>query len=151
MSEKFEQKDVIKLLDFERMRQEGRFAEFILLSWAMIESYVDLAIRLEFDVGDDELKADFLTERSFHFKLEFLKHTEFLDKIGYESVMAFAQERNKLFHGKVDSEIPSFLRTLLDKPTQENVMGVAEKAMSFIVKLVAIKLEKLVKTQDGMK
>ena len=81
-----------------RFRIEDKFADLMLVSWGIVESEVDIALRWIFGISHDDPRNDLVLHHPFRRKIEFLRKKEFFEKEEAEFLLKFENERNKMFH-----------------------------------------------------
>ena len=123
----------------EELKQEGKFHEFLLIAWGIIEFRTDESILKAYCLSSQNPKADPLMELSIGKKLAVLKNAGYLSQEDYSAVLEFKKKRNDLFHvGGL------FVRGLIDKEKEE-IMNLGIVAVSIMDKTDAsIKMTTLV-------
>ncbi|MGD0072628.1 MAG: hypothetical protein ABSB71_13835 [Candidatus Bathyarchaeia archaeon] len=115
----------------EELRQEGKFSEFLLISWGIIELRADESILRTYCLSSQNPKADPLMELSIGKKLAILKDVGYLSQDDYNKVLEFKKKRNDLFHyGGI------FIRGLIDKEKEE-IMDLGIVAVDIMDKTAA--------------
>ncbi len=82
----------------EELKREGKFSEFLLISWGIIELRADESILKAYCLSSQNPKADPLMELSIGKKLAILKDIGYLSHDDYGKVLEFKKKRNDLFH-----------------------------------------------------
>lgn len=85
----------------EELRQEGKFAEVLMLAWGIVETALDGAILYEYGVSSQDPKSKPLLEMSVNRKLSLQKESRIITAEEYQTVNEFRRRRNSLFHGGV--------------------------------------------------
>jgi len=80
--------------------RKKKVAELILLAWSISEFDIDQLVSRQFNLSYTDEKSKFLTDMTFHHKLEFLKKQKALTKSQFDKVKKFKDMRNDLYHGK---------------------------------------------------
>jgi hypothetical protein len=84
--------------NLENLRTQGKFYEYLHLTWAIIEFYADNSILKTYCLSSQNPKAKPLLDLSIGKKLEIFKKVGYLSQENYDKVLAFKVERNNLFH-----------------------------------------------------
>ncbi len=108
----------------------------------MVEGGIDVILTLEFDIKNDESKVEFLTDRSFAQKMDFLKSKELFTSDEYAKIRAFQKERNDLFHYSED-----FPQKILDTAHQKKVAEHGKAAISAVWNALSRRIEKTPEVQ----
>ncbi len=95
--------DLLGFGDIDRLREEGRFGDVVMLCWGHVEIYIGLLTSFElFGMENDiwmENGWDLVHELSGDWKLRFLRLKGSLTMKEYEAIKKFQKRRNKdLFH-----------------------------------------------------
>jgi hypothetical protein len=115
----------------EELQQEGKFSEFLLISWGIIELRADESILKAYCLSSQNPKADPLMELSIGEKLAILKDVGYLSQDDYSKVLEFKKKRNELFHhGGL------FIRGLTDEQKKE-IMNLGIVAVDIMEKTAA--------------
>jgi hypothetical protein len=113
----------------EEIRQEGKFYEYLFVSWGIIELEADQSILKAYGLSSLNPRAQPLLDLSVGKRLELFKKTGFLSTEGYNTVLKFVRKRNELFHkGSL------FIRTLNDHEKEE-IMDMALLAVDVMHQL----------------
>ena len=112
------------------IRGEGKFAEFLILAWGIMEVFLDNAILTEFiPAGTSTQKARYLVERTFDRKLNLMRSLSYLSDDEYGGVNKCQKARNDLFHNG------GVFVLNLGKAKEEELMDDATKAVDAIYSL----------------
>jgi hypothetical protein len=84
--------------NLENLRTQGKFYEYLHLTWALIEFYADNSILKMYCLSSQNPKANPLLDFSIGKKLEMFRKTGCFSQENYDKVYAFKAERNSLFH-----------------------------------------------------
>jgi hypothetical protein len=115
----------------EELRQEGKFSEFLLISWGIIELRADESILKAYCLSSQNPKADPLMEFGIGKKLAILKDVGYLSQDDYAKVLEFKKKRNEFFHyGGL------FIRGLTDEQKKE-IMNLGIVAVDIMEKTAA--------------
>jgi hypothetical protein len=130
---------MIQLFDLDGLRRDGKFADFMLVSWGMIDSVINWAVVYEFGWPTDLQKDHYLTRGiSFERKLQFLQKRKVLGPSEVKILRDFSTERNDLFHG-----IEEFMRLrLVESSASNKLMDKGQKAIQICYKLADILFDK---------
>lgn len=107
----------------ETLRKEGKFSEFVLVAWGIIEFNLDNAILREYCLSSQNPKSDILLNINVARKLRLQKKLSFLTAQDYKKVKKFQQWRNKFFHKK------GIFVSNLSESEKNKVMDIATKAV----------------------
>ena len=107
----------------EEIRREGKFREYLLISWGIIELRADESILKTYCLSGQNPKAEPLLELSIGKRLEIFRNLGYLSQKDYEVVLEFKKKRNALFHrGGI------FIHALSDREKEE-IMDSAKLAV----------------------
>jgi hypothetical protein len=113
----------------EEIRREGKFHEYLLISWGIIEVRADESILKAYCLSSQNPKAEPLLELSIGKRLEIFKDIGCLSQEDYNVVLEFKKKRNALFHrGSL------FIRAL-SAEEKEEIMDSAMLAVDVMHKL----------------
>ncbi|MHB8484079.1 MAG: hypothetical protein ACYDBV_15390 [Nitrospiria bacterium] len=118
-------------LNLDKLRNEDRFGEFILVAWGSLETFVNLAVLRLFANPDDSDLQDFLVSQSFPRKLGLLKDKGVVTKEQCGLINKFRDHRNRLFH-RVGLE---FVRIFDSQIERETLMDESTAAYNIAVSL----------------
>lgn len=107
----------------EEIRRDGKFHEYLLISWGIIELRADESILKTYCLSSQNPKAEPLLELSIGKRLEIFRNVGYLSKKDYEVVLEFKKKRNALFHRD-----GIFIHALSDKEKEE-IMDSAKRAV----------------------
>ena len=82
----------------EKIRQEGKFYEYLFVSWGIIELMADQSILKTYGLSSQNPRAQPLLDLSIGKRLELFKKTGFLSTEDCRTVLKFVKKRNDLFH-----------------------------------------------------
>jgi len=115
--------DEIRKLELPKLRKEGKFGDFMLVAWGMVEAFIEIGVLYQFGMPNDEVQQDYLSEKPFQKKLDFLRDEKVLDAESYRKIKQFQADRNQLFH---PSE--TLLIRIAREEEQNKIMDNAEQA-----------------------
>jgi hypothetical protein len=98
----------------EEVRQEGKFYEYLFVSWGIIELEADQSILKAYGLSSQNPRAQPLLDLRIRRQLELFKKTGFLSTEGFNTVLKFVEKRNLLFH-----KGGLFIRSLSDHEKEE--------------------------------
>lgn len=117
------QKDIL-----EELRQEGKFYEYLFVSWGIIELEADQSILKAYNVSSLNPRAQPLLDLNIRRQLELFKKIG-LSTESYNTVLKFVEKRNVLFH-----KGGLFIRAL-DDHEKEEIMDMALLAVDVMYSL----------------
>jgi hypothetical protein len=105
------------------LRKEGKFFEFVLVAWGIIEFNLDNVILREYSLSSQSPKSDILLGINFDRKLGLQKKLSFLTTQDYTKVKEFQEWRNKFFHKN------GIFVSNLSQSEKNSVMNIATRAV----------------------
>jgi len=106
----------------ETLRKEGKFSEFVLVAWGIIELRANEDILKAYRLSSQDPKSEPLLHLSVGRKLEVLKELGYLSTDEYQTVFEFKKKRNDLFHRG------ALFILHLSQPEKEKVMDMGMQA-----------------------
>jgi hypothetical protein len=106
----------------EELRRQGRFYEFLFVSWGIVEFRANESILKAYRLSSQDLKSEPLLHLSVGRKLEVLKELGYLSTDEYQTVFEFKKKRNDLFHRG------ALFILHLSQPEKEKVMDMGMQA-----------------------
>ena len=113
----------------EDLRQQGRFSDFLLIAWGIIELRASECILKAHGLSSQDPKSKSLLKLSVGHKLKALRNLGFLPVDAYEVVNQFKEERNDLVHRGALSILG------LSEPKKEEIMDMGMHAADAMHKL----------------
>jgi hypothetical protein len=115
----------------EELRQQGKFLEFLFVSWGIIELRATEGILRAYGLSSQEPKSKPLLNPHFSVgqKLKVLKELGYLSTEKYQTILEFKNKRNYLFHNG------ALFILNLDKSEKEKVMDMGMHAVDVMYNL----------------